>query len=545
MLLIRLTCARPLFSTVTERCVRIRPDRILTIPFVILVLLAISQPAVAIDGPGVVRIPDNVWGTANDVWPYVVRLEFDDNLSGVFGDSRVINGIVVKDEICSGTLIAPDVVVTAGHCFSSTTAGTLNVLPGAAVPAGRVRVNFGPGMGANQFVLNAGGRVNQVADRNPDDVAYVTLESPVAISPVAVIPTTPKAGNANFAVGFGVAPGNNGNNPQRIQIVQDGFRQHADAAKNWTEIAVDRVSDHFVEQFQQPNEDWTEVGDSGSPGLKGYVMPPRAFGNSIQESARGFAVMSAVSGGPTPTTADSQGGTINYPANPVVNSDKWTRLDSLLTLGGGLRQGDFLNEASSMRPIANGIQIYHNLPDADGFVGLDPNDQVAVLVKATFGNGAPYLLNLKVWDDDSPGNELLTVNSFTGDFALRPTVDDDDLLGYGHSGGKLPNGAESVCAWDVTTVASLLAYEEAGDPNEPPLDWTFQVNYASDLQFHRGSPNVHRMNLAGVQAQIADCQGSIQFGTAVRGGFALVPEPSSLGQLAAAVAILQISRRLI
>jgi hypothetical protein len=130
-----------------------------------------------------------------------------DNLQGGRADKRD-NAVglvwIAAGGFCSGSLIAPDVVLTAGHCVEST-------VEGFYVGSGEPVSSFsGPPPGMRRFAV-----VDQVAHPGyvPDhygcpnptfDLALLHLDKKVSrVTPLALGTTVPQAGSTCTAVGFG------------------------------------------------------------------------------------------------------------------------------------------------------------------------------------------------------------------------------------------------------------------------------------------------------------------------------------------------------
>jgi len=490
--------------------------------------------ALAIDGPSVVAIPNANWGGVSDTWPYVVRLEL--------GGGRW----------CSGTLIAPDLVATAGHCF-----GALG--SNAAIPAGTVSINFGPNA-TTPILQNSGGRTHNVIPKGPNDFAVVSIDvggNPSPTSPIPILPRPPQAGDSTFGVGFGVAfegigipsPNQNQNNAQRIAVTVGGYSQHTEAAKNVAAITVDAVTSlnmgtaGFVNQFQQKPESWTEQGDSGGPGIFPVRGLPRSvYGSQVGTYARGDFVGSAVSDGPTPGTLDSSNlAAINYPPNPAIDPDSWTRLDTELAFIAA-------NATPSMRPTR--IQMFENLP-ADPR-SLPADQAVGVFIRATYDRAltSDFSLNTVLWEED---NQLFGPYAFSGDVRLGYTPFADDLGGLGFSSGRFRDKNADLVQWAFTTAGALAGFDESLNPGDPPLDWLVQFNYGDVFTvpgvsaFGVGPVDLHFL-LTGIMvdiiptsfdqilAQISVARRELSRNAAERGGLALaVPEPGTWQLLLVAV----------
>jgi trypsin len=93
---------------------------------------------------------------------------------------------------CSGTLVSPSVVMTAGHCVAS------NPLAAAAVffPGGDVRLQYN----VVAYVIHP----DYAAFQPPADLALLLLESPVSgVTPLPLAAKTPRAGKRGIIVGYG------------------------------------------------------------------------------------------------------------------------------------------------------------------------------------------------------------------------------------------------------------------------------------------------------------------------------------------------------
>ncbi|MFN0135177.1 MAG: trypsin-like serine protease [Phycisphaerae bacterium] len=487
--------------------------------------VVVTAVAWAENGPTARAISNADWGTANDIFPYVARLEIDRSNNDFNGDGDRFNdpgsNIAANgDTFCTATLIAPDVMVTASHCFAG-----MGLAAGGNIPAGRVRANFGN----YGQLLNAGGRIHPMATFGvaPNDLAYITLNgvpNPAAISPVPIMPRAPKVGDVNFAIGFGIGDRSSRGLGPVVGAPDFNIAQHngggpgrGAGAKGWSTITVDDWDESFVIQRQAAGEDFTEGGDSGGPGTQHHSFPTRAFASNIAGSSRNDFVMSAVSGGDTPAVNAADNG-FNYVADtnlcgPVGGPnpcDKWTRLDN---------QGRFLDEAIRLGQVS----IKHNLPNDPRSVPA--NTPVKVLVKARVTPDEPYTMNIRLWEED---NQSGGPYNFYGDMALAPTNFADDLAGIGFSAGVAGAAVREVCAWQELTAGDLIRYDEALSPLDPDLDWTFQINYGAGNTYVGLTPT----GLDELNAGINACSTSIAAGTAIRGGFAMVPEPASVALLA-------------
>src|SRR5262249_2021229 len=131
--------------------------------------------AKAIDGPTASAISNANWGTANDAWPFVARLEIDKNNADSNGDNDLFNDPLgaTGDTFCTAQLIPPHVLVTAAHCVRD----IIDVNGNA--PAGRVAVNFGNLPNGPSTFINTGGKSHPLyvhgSVPREHDLAYITL----------------------------------------------------------------------------------------------------------------------------------------------------------------------------------------------------------------------------------------------------------------------------------------------------------------------------------------------------------------------------------
>jgi hypothetical protein len=258
-------------------------------------------------------------------------------------------------------------------------------------------------------------------------------------------------------------------------------------------------ANNFVTQVYAAGENFAEPGDSGGPGfVASAALPARAYPTGWDLRGRNLFLVSDVQG---------------YSIRPPLAAGQYDTLiridDTLATLNMTLNQ-------------ITGVTITHNLPTDPST--LPAGAPIGVLIEVTFANaGQPYIFYPRLFEED---DELLTPFYFDGDVALRPTPFLDDLGGIGWGAGILPGGVNKVFAWDFTTAGALVAYDEALNLLDPPLDWLLDLNYQSAIQQDL-TTGVLPMGFPAVQAAIAAAQAQIMSGNAVRGPFAMVPEPSA------------------
>jgi trypsin len=168
-----------------------------------------------------------------------------------------------KDLVCSGTLIAPSVFLTASHCTA--------FLESIGTPAHDVWVTFDPTFDASSPLLRGTYHTNPLFGSggfsDPHDIAAITLDSPAGITP-ARVPTlnyldSIALKNQRFtAVGYGTVREIKQKGPHSIFF--DGQRRYADQGfrsltKSWLNLSMN----------PSVGSGGTCYGDSGGPHFLG------------------------------------------------------------------------------------------------------------------------------------------------------------------------------------------------------------------------------------------------------------------------------------
>jgi secreted trypsin-like serine protease len=199
-------------------------------------------PAVAARASG--GPPSEVIGGADakaGKWPDVAAILFPDGN--------------LDEALCTGTLIAPNVVITAGHCYDPTEPLPDNVLIGTSSLAS-------PGDG--ETIAIARGIVYPDAD-NTEDVAVLVLAQPATRAPRAI------------ATGWAAADIANG---AAVALVGYG--------------ATNSAGDHFIDALQEASSTITDFNCSVSPGCNTAAQPAGELG----AGGKGVDTCPGDSGGP-------------------------------------------------------------------------------------------------------------------------------------------------------------------------------------------------------------------------------------------------------
>lgn len=170
-------------------------------------------------------------------------------------DPRIINGSLTSaypsvgligdntEDFCTGTLIAPQYVLTAGHCSE-----------GVGQTAGRFTVN-GQTYSTVAIYINPNYNPNQFGTNSANDIAIWKLSTPVTgVTPSLINRTTPTVGQLLTLVGFGGGgTGNTGSNGDF-------------GNKRVGTTPIDSVGSTLISwNFDNNTESNTAPGDSGGP----------------------------------------------------------------------------------------------------------------------------------------------------------------------------------------------------------------------------------------------------------------------------------------
>ncbi len=172
----------------------------------------------------------------------VVNRQSSDIIGGYTFDGLPAAGVLVYDgnAHCSGTLVGPHTVVTAGHCVSGFSASRMQFIIGPSISQAQEVIN------AQSILAHPGYNAQSITN----DIGLVTLARDSAIEPMGILRHMDSSwvGQDLFFVGYGV---------------DNGYQQTGAGVKRAVWMSISNVMDSQF-RYEDKNKN-TCNGDSGGP----------------------------------------------------------------------------------------------------------------------------------------------------------------------------------------------------------------------------------------------------------------------------------------
>jgi hypothetical protein len=318
------------------------------------------------------------------------------------GSVRLNNGLW-----CSGTLVAPDKVLTAAHCTQGRSPNSLSFRHGAnvALPT------------HSRQVSNVSVSPNYTGSER-SDLSVLTLSIPINdVDPLPISLQNP-AGMVATMLGYGYH-----GNGLTFNFASDNRKR---AAQNLINVAT---STTVRTDFDHPNGSTSTYAPSTAEALEGTTAGGDSGGPLTVDFGQGEVIVGVLHGGFNNFNIDSRYGDISIWA-PINRPANISYLESHgLTIVDGTISGDFNGDGAYdcldiddlTAAIAGGMNDLTYDMNSDGNVNLDDRDEwLAVAGAQNLPSGNPYLPADANLDGVVDGVDFITWNShrFTDDDAF-------------------------------------------------------------------------------------------------------------------------------
>jgi hypothetical protein len=390
--------------------------------------------------------------------------------------------------LCTGTLVAPDKVLTAAHCVDGVFGNSDNRVD---IPVNGTTFKLGSDVGSPTVTMGASAiEVNTWNNQDRFDMAVITLSSPItSVTPLAITDDDP-SDMVSTMVGFGLN-GNGLNFPRP----DDDLRR---AAQNM----LDTVGQTLETDFDHPNGSTNTTGSSQPLPLEGTTASGDSGGPLTVNFGGVEAIVGVLDGGFNPFGRDSRYGDISIWAPVNLTRNRNFLIAQGLTVGlPNAASGDFDGDGDYDCNDIDALTLAVTSGSSDSSFDLD-------------GNGSVNAADVDAWLSEAGNTNLGPGRSFiSGDANLDGNVDISDFN-----------------LWNANKFTNTGRWCSAD----------FNVDGNTDTSdFNLWNANKFTGGLAAPVAHSGNRGSHRPFGS----NAAAVPEPGTLGLCLMGLAMLTLSRR--